>query len=129
MNKCKHFLHNVQLPQDLTHVSDPFLVDIYADGGHPNNPPIQPPKSDGKSVKILCISHGDLYVPMNHFSHDDHRLSMTHISDIDFVFFLTPKIVSLADFPMSGPPLCDSLDVCAKSIPSSFKLGSAIKIV
>ena len=86
---------------------DPFVVDIYADGGHPNNPPIQQPKSDGKSVKILCISQADLYVPKNHLSHNDHGLSMTHISDLDFVFVLTPKIVSLRDCPMSGSPLCE----------------------
>ena len=129
MNKCKHFLHNVQSPQDLTHVPDQFLVDIYANGSHPINPPIQPPKSDGKSVKILCISQGDLYVPKNHLSHDDHGLSMTHSSVLDLVFVLIPKIVSVRDCPMSGPPLCDSLDACAKSITSSFNRGFAINIV
>ena len=86
---------------------DPSLVDIFADGGTSNNHPIQPPKSDRKSVTILCISHGDLFVPKNHLSHDDHGLSMTHISDLGLVFVLTPKIVSLRDCPMSGSPLCE----------------------
>ncbi len=108
---------------------DPSLVDIFADGGNSNNPPIQPPKSGRKSVTILRIFHGDLFIPKNHLSHDDHGLSMTHISDLDLIFVLTPMIVSLGDCPMSGTPLYDSLDVCAKSIPNSSKRGSAIKIV
>ena len=108
---------------------DPSLVSIFADGGNSNNPPIQPPKSGGKSVTILCISHGDLFVPMNHLSHNDHGLSMAYTSDIDFVFVLTPKMLSLRDCPMSGPPLCDSLGAYANAIPSSSKRGSTIKIV
>ena len=132
--QCDHLI-NVEVPsefENVIHSDDLKNTILFVDGGAPSNPPIHPtiPTKDNrknKTIRVLRIRNGDLYVPKEHMLCHDMGLVYKK-SGSPSVFILVPRIDSLKwtgiyTNKFRSAELCDAFDGVESCIRASQERG------